>query len=303
MNRQLLLLVAALTFSFYMVKGQKYKQQFKGYWQKNDTLSQRQLLVKWEKSDANDPDLFISYSNYYLNKSKNESLTLGQNPNGKEAYQIMSQDSSKKDPVAFLYNNTVYDSSFLSLAYNWLDKGIKKFPNRLDIRFGKIYLYGQFEDYEKFTTEIISTIDFSNKNKNSWNWEDNKPLDDPKQFLLSTIQSYQIQLYDTGNDSLLSNMRRIAEAVLKYYPDHIESLSNLSVVFMLQKQFDKAIQVLLQALEINPKDCIVLSNIAKAYKLKGDNNEAIKYYQLTYQYGFDDIKKFAKEQLDELQKK
>ena len=41
----------------------------------------------------------------------------------------------------------------------------------------------------------------------------------------------------------------------------------------------------MKAKKINPKDYIVLSNIAQAYKLKGDKNNAIKYYELTVKYG------------------
>jgi tetratricopeptide (TPR) repeat protein len=95
-------------------------------------------------------------------------------------------------------------------------------------------------------------------------------------------------------------MKRIAETVLKYYPDHIEGLSNLSIVFMLQKQYDKALESLLKAEKLNPKDYIVLSNIAQAYKKKGDTNNAIKYYELTIKHGDEQAKKYAQGQIDEL---
>lgn len=98
-------------------------------------------------------------------------------------------------------------------------------------------------------------------------------------------------------------MKRIAETVLKYYPDHIESLSNLSIVYLLQKQYDKALEPLLKAEKLDPKDYIVLSNIAQAYKLKGDNKNAIKYYQLTIKHGDEQAKKYARGQIDELKMK
>jgi tetratricopeptide (TPR) repeat protein len=164
-------------------------------------------------------------------------------------------------------------------------------------------MFGQIEDYEKFTTEIINTVDYSATNKNKWTWTDSKPVDNPKDYFLSSLQDYQVQLYNTKNDDLLDNMKRIAETVLKYYPDHIESLSNLSIVFMLQKQYDKALEPLLKAEKINSKDYIVLSNIAQAYKLKGDNKNAIKYYELTIKYGDEQAKKYAQGQIDELKKK
>jgi tetratricopeptide (TPR) repeat protein len=121
--------------------------------------------------------------------------------------------------------------------------------------------------------------------------------------MLGTIQSYQVQLYNTGDDSLLNDMGKIASAVLKYYPDHIESLSNLSVVYLLQKEYEKALEILLRAEKINPEDYIILSNIAQAYKLKGDSVNSIKYYKLTIKYGDDQAKQFAKEQIQTLEKR
>jgi tetratricopeptide (TPR) repeat protein len=303
MNRQITFLLFGLTLLFNQVSGQTFKQQFNDLVSKKDTVGQQQLLEKWEKTDSNDPELFVAYFNYYVIKSKKEMVTLGQNPKGKDVLQIMDQDTTKKEPVAFMYGDTYYEPTLLSKGFDWISKGIKKHPNRLDMRFGKIYMFGQLEDYEKFTNEIINTINYSNENKNKWTWADSKPLDDPKEFMLSSIQNYQLQLYNTENDNLLDNMKRIAETVLKYYPDHVESLSNISIVFMLQKQYDKALEPLLKAEKINPKDYIVLSNIAQAYKLKGDNKNAIKYYELTTKHGDEQAKKYAQGQIDELKKK
>lgn len=303
MNRQTTFLLFGLTLLFNQVSGQTFKQQFNDLVSKKDTSGQEQLLEKWEKTDGNDPELFVAYFNYFVVKSKNEIITLGQNPKGKDVLQIMDQDTTKKEPVAFMYGDIHYNPDLLSKGFNWINKGIEKHPNRLDMRFGKIYMFGQIEDYENFTKEIIKTIEYSAINKNKWTWADSKPLDDPKEFMLSSIQNYQLQLYNTENDDLLDNMKRIAETVLKYYPDHIESLSNLSIVYMLQKQYDKALEPLLKAEKINPKDYIVLSNIAQAYKLKGDTKNAIKYYELTLKHGDEQAKKYAQGQIDELKKK
>jgi tetratricopeptide (TPR) repeat protein len=303
MNRQITFLLFGLTLLFNQVNGQTFKQQFNDLVSKKDTIRQQQLLEKWEKTDSNDPELFVAYFNFYVIKSKKEIVTLGQKPKGKDVLQIMDQDTTKKEPAAFMYGDTYYEPNLLSKGFDWISKGITKYPNRLDMRFGKIYMFGQLEDYEKFTTEIIKTIVYSNENKNRWTWADSKLLDDPKEFMLSSIQNYQLQLYNTENDDLLDNMKRIAETVLKYYPDHVESLSNLSIVYLLQKQYDKALEPLLKAEKFNPKDYIVLSNIAQAYKLKGDNKNAIKYYESTLKYGDEQAKKYARGQIDELKKK
>jgi tetratricopeptide (TPR) repeat protein len=300
MSRHIRFLLFGLTLLVNQVSGQTFKQQFNDLVSKKDTVGEQQILEKWEKADSNDPELYVAYFNYFAKKSKKEIVRLDGNGKGKEGFQIMDKDSSKKEPVAFLYGDTYYDKDILKKGFDYIDIGIKKHPNRLDMRFGKIYMLGQIEDYEKFTVEIINTIDYSTINKNQWTWSDDQPVDNPKQFFLGSLQGYQVQLYNTENDDLLDNMKRIAETVLKYYPDHIEGLSNLSIVFMLQKQYDKALESLLKAEKLNPKDYIVLSNIAQAYKKKGDTNNAIKYYELTIKHGDEQAKKYAQGQIDEL---
>jgi hypothetical protein len=214
MNKQTTFLLFGLTLLFNQVCGQTFKQQFNDLVSKKDTVGQQQLLEKWEKTDTNDPELFVAYFNFYVIKSKKK-ITLGQNPNGKEGFKIMDQDTTKKEPVGYIYGDTYYNPDFLSKGFDWIKGGIEKHPNRLDMRYGKIYMFGQIEDYENFTKEIIKTIDYSAINKNKWTWTDTKALNDPKNFMLSSIQSYQLQLYNTENDSLLNNMKRIAETVFK----------------------------------------------------------------------------------------
>ncbi len=296
-------LILLLSFLFVGVYAQSFKQQYVGFLSKKDTASLRLLLTEWAKTDSNNPELFIAYFNYYVLKSKQEIIILGQNPKGNDVLQVMDKDSSKKEPLAYLYGNKRYDPEYLNQGFDWIDKGIKLFPNRLDMRFGKTYMLGEIEDYENFTQEIIKAVNYSSVNQNNWVWKDDKPLDKPKEFLLSNIQTYQIQLYNTNNDDLLLNMKRIAEAVLNLYPDHIESLSNLSIVYMLQKNYDEALTVLLKAEKLNTKDHIVLNNIAHAYKQKGDKKNAVKYYELSMKYGDDEQKVFAQKQIADLKKK
>ena len=97
-------------------------------------------------------------------------------------------------------------------------------------------------------------------------------------------------------------MRQIANAVLEYYPNHVESLSNLAITYLLKEDYDNGIEVLQKAEKINPKDCIVLGNIAFAYKLKGDHEKAIEYYDKVLEYGDNETKEFARQQLEELKK-
>ncbi|HEY4788774.1 MAG TPA: tetratricopeptide repeat protein [Bacteroidales bacterium] len=292
-----------LTILIHTINGQPtLKQQFDELVKNKDTTGQKNLLIKWENSNHNDPELYVAYFNYFVNKSRKEVIRIDKNPNGDKVLSIMDKDSSKKEPVGYLYGDTYYEPEFLKKGFSYIDIGISKYPSRLDMRFGKTYMYGQLQDYENFTNEIIKTIDYSNTIHNQWTWSENKPVDNPMNFMLSAIQDYQYQLYNTGDNRLLPDMKRIAEKVLTYYPNHVESLSNLAVVYLLNNEYDKALVPLLKAEKLAPQDYIVLSNIAQSYKLKGDKNNAIKYYEKVVICGDDQAKEYAKQQINELKK-
>jgi tetratricopeptide (TPR) repeat protein len=287
------------TLFFQIGFGQDYQSEFQKYCQANDTINQLRVLIKWENSDPNDPELFTSYFNYYFLKSRKEVITLTtEEPNGEG---FVLKDSLDRT-AGYLGSQINYDQSGLKKGLNKIDEGIKLYPNRLDMRFGKIYALGEIKDWGKFTSEIIKTVQYSSTNNNNWTWMNNEKKETGKDFFLSSLQDYQLQLYNTGNDDLLINMRKIANEILKYYPNHIESLSNLAITYLLTQQYDNAIKPLLKAEKINPKDYIVLSNLAHAYKLKGDKEKTIEYYEKTIEYGDEQAKQYAKQQLKELKK-
>ena len=278
---------------------QDYQSEFQKYCQTNDTINQLKVLREWKSANPKDAELFTSYFNYYFMKSKQEVLALSTDePNG-EAFVL--KDSSKQT-AGYLGSQIYFSKTELKKGLDKINEGIKLYPNRLDMRFGKIYALGQIPDWESFTSEIIKTIEYSAKNNNNWTWTNNEKQENGKDFFLSSLQDYQVQLYDTKNDELLKNIREIASEVLKYYPNHIESLSNLSTTYLLTGEYDKAIELLLKAEKLNQKDYIVLANIAQGYKLKGNKEKAIEYYEKTIEFGDEEAKVFAKNQIEELKK-
>jgi tetratricopeptide (TPR) repeat protein len=293
-----LTLIFLLTLSGFCY-GQDYKAQFRESFQANDTLKEKEVLTQWEKADPKNPELFTSYFNYYFQKAKQEVVLLTTDEPKGQSYSLV--DSTGKT-AGFLGSEVSFNRATLQRGLDKIDQGIKLYPNRLDMRFGKIYALGQVEAWENFTNEIINAIQYSNQNKNEWTWTNNERKGDGKNFFLGAIQDYQVQLYNTQDDTLLKNMATIANEVLKFYPENIESLSNLSITYLVAKEYDKAIEVLLRAQKINRKDAIVLGNIAQGYKLKGDKKKAIEYYEKTIKYADNEMIEYAKKQIEELKK-
>jgi len=276
---------------------QGFKADFSKVLKEKDTVAQLKLLYNWQKANPKDAELFIAWFNYYFFASRREVIALTDSANGPESLEV--RDSAGLNTVGYLAEAIDFDSTLLQKGFQYIDSGINKWPARLDMRLGKIYVLGQLENYEAFTNEIINTIEESNQLKNKWSWEENKPVEDPERFLLSTIQEYVVQLYDAGDDQL-HRMRRIAQAVLKYYPRHVESLSNLAITYGLQGDYDRALDALLKAEKIMPRDVIVLNNIATMYERKGDKSNAIRYFELTVKHGDKDAKDAAVKKLKEL---
>ncbi|AOR29312.1 hypothetical protein FORMB_22940 [Formosa sp. Hel1_33_131] len=256
-------------------------------------------MTEWNSANPKDAELYTSYFNYHFMKSKQEVLAMSTNePNGES---LVLKDSLNQT-AGFLGSKIHFDQKELEKGISKINEGIKLYPNRLDMRFGKIYVLGEVSDWKNFTSEIKKTIEYSTKIGNNWTWTNNEKYDGGEKEFLLDIQTYQLQLYNTENDNLLKNMREIANTVLKFYPNHIESLSNLSITYLLTGEYDKGIEPLLRAEKINPKDYIVLSNIAQGYKLKGDKKKAIEYYEKTVEFGDDRAKEYAKQQIIELKK-
>lgn len=285
----IIILISHFTFS------QNFQEQFSQHCQSKDTLAQRQLLEKWEKEKPNDAEMFTSYFNYYFLKARQEKIVLEGMPKKEETDSI-------NQPIGHFRGEIVFDENIVNKSFKKIDEGIKKYPNRLDMYFGKIYALGQMKKWDEFTSEIVKTIDISSKINNEWTWTNSAPVEDSANFFLLGIQDYIIQLFDTGDDSLSENMRRISERILKYHPNHIESLSNISITYLLEGKFDEALESLFKAKKLNPKDTVVLGNIAHAYWLKKDKENSIKYYEKVLEYGDEKTKEFAKQRIEELSK-
>lgn len=284
---------------------QDFQSQFKILFEKNDIAGQEKLLQNWEKTKPDDAELYVSYFNFYLNKSRQETVSLSSTPQSKDALRLTKENDEKV--VAYLGSETTFEKKSFDKAVEYLDKGIAKFPNRLDMRFGKIVAFGKIaafgkiEDYENFTNELVMTIDHSNVNKNQWLWKNGKPVENPEKMFLSTIQNYFIQIYDAG-DKYINYLKIVPETVLKYYPDNVENLSNLSIYYMLKDDYDNALAPLMKAEKLAPTDFVIIGNIAWTYFLKGDKTNSLKYYELLLKYGDENAKNQAKEKIAELKK-
>jgi len=291
------ILAVTFTFGLLVSKSQNFKQQFHEAAEKSDTAAERKVLSSWATANGKDPELFIAYFNFFEQKARQEIITLGANNNGAPAFRFT--DSTGKT-AGYISSSKKYNTAILAQGFDYINQGLALYPQRLDMRFGKIYMLGECEDWSAFAQTIVEAIDYGNTINNAWLWKDGKPLDDGKEFFLSSLQDYVTTIYNTENDSLLPYMRQISAEVLKFYPQHVESLSNVALTYIIAGEYDKGLEYLLKAEVVNNKDVIVLNNIAAAYNKKGDKAKAKEYYEKIIKYGTKEEASDAKQRIKKL---
>ena len=153
-------------------------------------------------------------------------------------------------------------------AFNFVNEGIALFPYRLDLRFGKTYMCQMLGDAQCVKDELLKILQISAVKDNQWLWLNDEPKDN--EFMLEVLQNYQKSFWETGD---LSEMREVAEAVLTYFPDNVESLNTLAISYLVDGNWKDAEPYLKTAHQLNPDDEIVNKNLQKLAEMKKQQKE------------------------------
>jgi len=249
--------------------GQTYSQRFDQALNQRDTSSQKQLLAEWKANKPKDADLHVAYFNFF-----------------KQRYEAEPDSSVKKE--------------FLSQAFSHIDEGIANFPNRLDMPLFKVALLGEAGRYEAYSQAILALLDRHDVVKDGWLWKNGAPLVNATDFLLQYVDNFVVQLYNLQDESLHRYMDEISMRVLRSYPTHIPSLSNLAITALYHKDYEKGIGYLEKSRAIDATNTSVLSNLAYAYAQIGQTDTAIKYYEEVIKYGDPQTQDYARKQIEKL---
>ena len=255
MEKKFIFLVISCLFCFY-ANAQSRKDNFMKALKAKEMAKAESMLKAWDFADANDPELYIAYFNFYTVKSMDAALPATKG----------------------------YEKNYAKQALDFITEGITRFPTRFDMRIGKISMLREMNDYQAYVEEIMKMIVDSDKIKNNWKGVDFTMLDYPDEMFYGAVLDCQEFLFMKNDPSLYSAIFRISDEMLKYYPKHVQTRINNSTVYIAQKEYDKALAELLKGKEFEPTNAILLYNIAYVYNQKGDKANAKKYYELTVKH-------------------
>jgi tetratricopeptide (TPR) repeat protein len=271
-KKALFILILSLPlFGFTQDFKEKFIELFK---QKNNEKEILEHLQKWENAQPNNAELYVAYFNFYFFKSRQELLHLDKQPGQGE--NLILKDSTGKT-AGYIYSGYQYNDSLFQLGQHYINEGIKRNPKRLDLYFGKIHTLGAIGQYDQYLSELLKVIDLAVKTKYDWLWTDDKEFEDSKNHFKGVIQSYCNELFDLDPPQF-KIIIPISEKMISYFPQDVENYSNIGSCYARQGDFKKGLEYFNKAIKLNPKDLIVLNNLAYSYEQLREYENAILYY-------------------------
>ncbi|MES2847459.1 MAG: tetratricopeptide repeat protein [Bacteroidota bacterium] len=250
-------------------------------------------LEKWQKEQPKDPEMFIAFSNFYFSKSHNEIVRLDTKP-GKENNFEMTDSAGNK---GYMYSEIYFTDSLITKAYNYLSMALLHNPSRLDIYFGQAYMLQETKNYTAQSLRIINIINKFYTTPTGWLWTDNKPCENMPDLFTGSIYRYCTGFFKAEQDSLVI---AVSDAMIKVFPKDVRFYSMAGSSYAANKKYREAVSYYEKAIAIDPKDVIVLHNLAYVSMLLPDKEKAMLYYNEILKYGNEEDKEEAKKRIQEL---
>ena len=173
---------------------------------------------------------------------------------------MILKDSIDENKIAgYVYNGyAIVDSAELDTAFMWLDKGIEKFPNRLDLYLGKATAQLYCLNVEGMLQTLELAMQQEKKNKGKWMWTNDEKLSKEYDILFERIQE-DFKRFLEAED--LDNAERLARMGMKYFPKRAEYVNNVGVVYIYRENLEEGLKYFQQALKMKPDDELIKANI------------------------------------------
>lgn len=175
------------------------------------------------------------------------------------------QDTVTGGPAGYLYQGyTITDSAQVDTAMIILNKGITKFPNRLDLYFGLAATYLYIDQPDKMIETVERAMKQSKKNKGIWLWTGDEQVPDSIDYMYDRVQEDFARFWAAED---LERTERVAQMAVKYYPTRAEYWNNMGAVavwkedFSTKPNYKKALKYFQKALKLNPNDELIKANI------------------------------------------
>lgn len=242
------------------------------------------ILDRWEAAFPDDVDMLVARFNYYLDKSVSTQVVAKEQAKFMGAKPVVALKDSLGRDVNY-FQESFYEDSIFVKSSQAIDRAIKLYPDRLDLRFAKVtaLIAYEKESPDMATASLNALIDYNGTSHPAWKFG-TEPAE--KDLFASGIQEYCATFYTIGSPASLDSFKELSERMLKYEPNNSLFMTNLGTYYFVAKGDNKAaLKQYTKVLKLDPsnitaiKNCVVMARKDKNVKLEK------KYLPMLAKYG------------------
>lgn len=242
------------------------------------------LLKHWLREYPNDVDALIGKFLYSYSKSQTSQVV------GKTQKKYLGQEpvltlADSLGTVTYYFEELFFNEILFKQAISDIDRVIRLYPDRIDLRFYKVAAYTGYEKESprQAAAEITSIIDYNATQKPKWEHPDYVINDD---YFFSAIQEYCIVYFKYATKDGYDAFYNLTKRMLDYYPKNTMFLNNMGSYYLVALKDEKeASKYYNMVLKLKKDDitairsCVLICRNAK--DVKGEK----KYLEMLAKYG------------------
>ena len=217
-------------------------------------------------------DSIATLINYYANKSLESGIQMSKELPlyaGGDDEVITLTDTVTGGVAGYMYQGyTVVDSASMDSMWQWIDRGILLYPDRLDLYLGRmsymLYVVPPADYYESILKELEHVMAMDEVHNGKWLWTNDKPLPDGGDKIFMRIQDDFKRYIDAG---LLDKAFLLATRAIETWPERAEYANDMAIVYYIREEYGTALMWFKKALSLNPKDELIKHNIKQVKAL------------------------------------
>ncbi len=251
----------------------------------HDMSGAEAALARWkaDKGEA-DPEYWVAGANVYFEMGYQSTLALESLPAAQDKVgdgkSVVFSDKKSGKPVGVITAGAPHiDMPTIKKAIGYLDEGVRRFPNRLDMFVGRAHLYRTIGDLPGELAALTSLTKDPQAKAAPFKDGDAPLTRSLEDWQVTMLNTYAREHFDADGDEQWRDGIAVATLLTKQFPKRAEGYNLLAVGATMQGDWSAAKRQFEAALSVAPRDALVVGNLGYCLEKLGDNKGAIAQYE------------------------